>query len=695
MSKRDFLLEIGLEEIPARFVDGAIQQLEDKVKRWLEENNIHFELVTPYATPRRLALLIQGMAEKQEDIKEEVKGPAKKIALDEQGNWSKAAQGFAKSQGVATEDFYFQELKGVEYIYATKEIKGIETRELLPQLQDLIIGMTFPKNMKWGTHEQRFVRPLRWIVALFGQEIIPITITNITSGNISEGHRFLGERIQIEVPSEYEKQLLGQYVIASVSERRKSIQAQITMLAEEKGWVVPVDQELLDEVVHLVEYPTALSGSFDADFLQIPQEVLITSMKENQRYFPVQDQEGKLLPHFITVRNGGVDGEGIVVRGNEKVLRARLADARFFYEEDKKLKIEVALAKLDQVVFHEELGTIGDKVKRIKEFSSQLSTALNLSSQTAQFVSRTAEICKFDLVSQMVYEFPELQGRMGQEYAYLAGEDQEVANAIFEHYLPRFAGDILPASEIGAIVSVADKLDTIVGSFGLGIVPTGSQDPYGLRRQATGIVQIILDRKWELSLDQLFQLAIEHFQAKELLKRDRQEVLQDLQQFFQLRIKNRLQEQGIRYDVIDAVSEHQNIDLDSVFKKAEVLAAKVEEPEFKLWVETFTRVNNLAQKHAWIEGAVNEQLFEKDVERELYRAIQEAQSACSQKTNEKEWAEALAELGKLKAPIDQFFEQVMVMVEDEKIRQNRMTLLQQISKLVQHYADFSKIVFPS
>ena len=692
MSKKDFLLEIGLEEIPARFVDGAIKQLEEKMIQWLSTHKISFDQVIPYATPRRLALLVQGMAEKQEDVKEEAKGPAKKIALDDEGNWSKAAQGFARSQGVSTDEFYFKELKGVEYIFVTKEQKGVETRELLPQLQELILGLNFPKNMRWGSYEQKFVRPLRWLIALFGEELIPFSITNIETNRISAGHRFLGKSVQINEPKDYASVLREEFVIASVEERKSLILSQIDQLAKEKGWNIPIDQDLLAEVVHLVEYPTALYGSFDPDYLQIPQEVLITSMKENQRYFPVQDQNGQLLPYFVTVRNGVDDPQGIVVKGNEKVLRARLADARFFYEEDKKLKIDQALSKLESVVFHEELGTIGDKIRRIREVALKISDSLKLAEGSRKLVERTATICKFDLVSQMVYEFPELQGRMGQEYALLAGEKEEVANGIFEHYLPRFAGDRLPASEVGAVVSVADKLDSIIGSFGIGIVPTGSQDPYGLRRQASGIVQIILDRKWNLSLEELFSLGLETMQTRNLMKREEEDVLHDLETFFFLRMKNRMQEQGIRYDIIDAILENKNDRLDRLFARAEVLSEVVDNPEFKQWVETFTRVNNLASKKDG-EYNINTQLFEKDVEHQLYTDLQKTETSFTQFAKDDKWKEALKTLAELKPSIDAFFDQIMVMVEEEEIRNNRLALLNEISVLIRRFADFSKIVF--
>lgn len=695
MSKRDLLLEIGLEEMPARFVSPAARQLQDKVVSWLEEQRINFSEVQSYATPRRLALLIREMAEMQQDQVEEAKGPAKKIAQDAEGSWTKAAEGFARGQGASPADLYFKEVNGVEYVFLTKETKGNATLEILPQLEQIIKSMTFPKNMRWGTQELKFVRPIKWLVALFGSEVIPFQIAGIHTGNETYGHRFLGSKVTIEQPSEYERALLGQHVVADPKQRRKAIVSQIEELEAFHGWTIPIDEELLEEVTHLVEYPTALSGEFDADFLNIPQEVLITSMKEHQRYFPVRDAAGKLMPHFVTIRNGGIDPTGIVARGNEKVLRARLADARFFYEEDKKLEISTALGKLEQVVFHEELGTVGDKIRRIGDVAHVLSERLQLSAEVQKKVKRTAEICKFDLVSQMVYEFPELQGRMGQEYAILAGEDQEVAQGIYEHYMPRFAGDELPQTTNGAVVSVADKLDTIVGCFSIGIVPTGSQDPYALRRQATGIVQIMLQEKWEVTLAELFKIALDIFEARQVLKRSRAEIISDLEQFFALRIKNRLQEEGIRYDMIEAVSQNIQVELNSIFTKAIILQERFETEGFKALLEAFNRVNNLAQKAPEVETPITPTRFEHQAEHDLYQAYQQVEQEFGAGEREQDWEQAFASLAKLQQPIESFFENVMVMAEDEQVRVNRLALLKQIAKLIFAYADFSAIVFSS
>ncbi|WP_108996261.1 glycine--tRNA ligase subunit beta, partial [Paenibacillus agaridevorans] len=550
---KDLLLEIGLEEVPARFVRAAMNQLKEKTAKWLAENRIGHGEVEAYATPRRLAVIVREVGEKQADSNEEAKGPSRKIAQDDSGNWSKAALGFARSQGVEPEQLYFQELSGVEYVYARKSSIGAPTDSLLSEgLSMLITSMSFPKNMRWGAYDLKFVRPIRWLVALFGDSVVPFEIAGVETGRITRGHRFLGEEANIATPADYKEALRQQQVIVDVEERETLIVSQIKGLSEEKGWNIAIKDDLLEEVLFLVEYPNVLFGTFDSTFLQIPQEVLITSMREHQRYFPVLDETGKLLPFFVTVRNGDTRSIDLVAKGNEKVLRARLSDAKFFYAEDHKLTIDHALSKLENIVYHEELGTVADKVCRITDISKLISDALQVEAEQAARVARAAAICKFDLVSQMVYEFPELQGIMGEDYAKKAGEHDSVAKAVNEHYQPRFSGDAIPSGLEGAIVSLADKIDTIVGCFSVGIVPTGSQDPYALRRQAAGIVQILLGQNLKLTLGELYEIGLSVHEARGL-KRAAADIREDLNDFFSLRVKNWLSEQGNRYDVVDAV----------------------------------------------------------------------------------------------------------------------------------------------
>lgn len=689
MSKRDLLLEIGLEEMPARFVAQAATQFKEKVEKWLAQERLPFDQITSYETPRRFAVLVSGLAEKQPDRNDEAKGPARKIAQDEAGNWSKAAQGFARSNAVEVDQLYFKEVNGVEYIHARKSEAGKETKDLLPQLSDVIAGMSFPKNMRWGANELKYLRPIRWMVALFGEELIDLEIAGIHAGRITRGHRFLGKEVELGSPDEYVSKLAEQYVVANPEERRATIVEQIRRMEQEQGWKIPMDEGLLDEVVHLVEYPTALFGTFEEEFLSIPREVLVTSMREHQRYFPVENAEGQLLNHFVTVRNGDSRALENVAKGNEKVLRARLSDARFFYEEDQKLSIESCTKRLESIVFHEELGTIGDKVRRVRKTAAQIADKLAISQAEAQQVDRIAEIAKFDLVTNMVGEFPELQGIMGEDYARKAKESDVVARGVFEHYLPRFAGDQMPGSTQGAIVSMADKLDTIVGCFAIGIVPTGSQDPYGLRRMAAGIVSILIERNWTLSLEQLWDAALSAYAEQGVNKRTADEVKKDLIDFFALRLKNVLQENGIRYDVIDAVLSANVSLVPAVLAKAKALMAAVaSDEEYKLIVEQFNRVNNLAQKAT--ADDVNESLFAEQVERDLYTAYQSVSKEIESLDDQEK---VLASLATLKEPIKSFFDQVMVMAEDPAVRANRLGLLLRLSRLIFGYADFAKLVF--
>jgi len=689
---KDLLLEIGLEEVPARFVRGAMEQLKDKTEKWLEAGRLAYDEVRAYATPRRLTVHVVGLADKQEDRNEEVKGPARRIAQDETGAWSKAALGFSRSNGVEPDALFFKELGGVEYVYANKSSKGVETASLLPEaLPAIVTSLTFPKNMRWGAHELRYVRPIRWLVALHGEEVVPFEIAGVASGRMTRGHRFLGVETELAKPADYVDQLRGQHVIADVAEREAAIVQGIRDMSEQRGWHIAVKEDLLEEVLFLVETPTVLGGSFDPAFLDIPQDVLITSMREHQRYFPVLDGEGKLQPHFVTVRNGDALSLDVVARGNEKVLRARLSDAKFFYEEDKRLAIADAMAKLENVVYHEELGTVADKVRRMRAIADQLARHLLASDDVIADVSRAADICKFDLVTQMVYEFPELQGIMGEDYARKAGEREAVACAIREHYSPRHAGDRPPASQTGAIVGIADKIDTIVGCFSIGIVPTGSQDPYALRRQAAGIVSTILEHRMELTLSELFDIAFEIHAARGF-KRELYDIRRDLEEFFSLRVKNVLAEQEIRYDVVDAVLGSGNSDVRRTLLRAHALQkrAAADAIAFKPAVEAFNRVCNLAAKSE--SRQVDALLFAEPAEGALFEAWQAAHGAFLTAVAETRMDDALSALASLSDRIAAYFEAVMVMADDEAVRSNRLAVLGLIADDIRSFAEFSKLV---
>jgi len=689
----DLLLEIGMEEVPARFVRGAMDQLEAKTAEWLEASRIAFESIEAYATPRRIAVLARGVAERQADVREEVRGPARKIAVDESGNWTKAALGFARSQGVQPDELYFKETGGVEYVYAMKSGEGKPTAELLPEgLKGIIASMTFPKSMRWGSHDLRFVRPIRWIVAMYGERVVPFEIAGVTSGNVTRGHRFLGADAVLAKPAEYAEKLREQYVLADVDGRKAEILKQIGALERERGWNIAVPDDLLEEVLFLVEYPTVLYGSFDPAFLDIPQEVLITSMREHQRYFPVFDGEGRLLPHFVTVRNGDATSIDVVRRGNEKVLRARLSDAKFFYEEDRKLTIGEALGKLETIVWHEELGTMGDKARRIRRMADAVASRVTDDAAVRADISRAADICKFDLVTSMVYEFPELQGIMGEDYARKRGEREAVCRAVNEHYRPRHAGDGPPEGLVGAVVGIADKVDTIVGCFSIGIVPTGSQDPYALRRQAAGVVQTLLAHKLPVTLGELFGIALDLYEERGL-KRGRDEILRDLYEFFGLRVRNVLSEAGIRYDVADAVMASGFDDPLLAVKRAEAVAEAVARGDaFKAVNDAFNRVCNLAAKAG--HANVDPSLFEDEAERRLHEAHASARVRAGEALEAGDPARALEALAEMKDPINAYFDRVMVMTDNPAVRDNRLAQLAAVAADIRRIADFTKIVWP-
>ncbi|MFT9596265.1 glycine--tRNA ligase subunit beta [Mesobacillus sp.] len=689
MTKRNLLLEIGLEEMPARFITDSMNQLASKVENWLETNNIGFEAIKLYSTPRRLALLVLNVDERQEDSEEEAKGPAKKIAISEQGEWSKAAIGFTRGQGLTVEDIYFKEVNGVEYAHVKKFIKGQETFELLVDLKAIISGLTFPKNMRWADLELRYIRPIKWLVAMFGNDIIPFEIAGVQTGNITRGHRFLGEgEIQLSDPQEYEEALLGQYVVADAEKRKDAITSQLEKIEDENGWVVPVDEDLLEEVTNLVEYPTALYGRFEEEYLEIPGEVLITSMKEHQRYFPVKSLSGELLPHFITVRNGDHLHIEKVARGNEKVLRARLADAAFFYKEDQRMQIDAALEKLKNVVYHEDIGTIAEKSERVRKLVELVAERLDFAPDVIKIADRAAQISKFDLVSQMVYEFPELQGIMGEKYALQKGESPEVAVAINEHYMPRNADDSIPGSPAGALVAIADKLDTIVAFFSLGIIPSGSQDPYALRRQAAGIVQTLIEKKWNISLENLVGLSLNLVSEAGISKRTDEEVYHDLIQFFKLRVKHLLQEKGIRYDLIDAVLGGEIGIVSGMIEKAEALQAASGDEGFKESMEALSRVLNIASKKD-VLGDIDPERFENEYEQRLYEKYLELGQKAEDGLDAASYYQLLVDI---KPEINDYFEHTMVMSDKQDVRENRLNQMAALAALIMKLAKVNDIL---
>lgn len=691
MSK-DLLYEIGTEEIPAKYMPSTLEQVKNIAVSLFNANRIGYEEVKTYGTPRRIVLYVKNMAENQDDLEELVKGPSKKAAYDEKGNPTKALLGFLKGRKAELGDVFIKELSGVEYIYCKKHEKGKPVQEVLRKLlPDIMTSIVFPKSMKWGNKSFRFARPVRWLVPIFGDELVEFDKDGIKCSRLTKGHRVLSKGdIEIYNVSEYFGKLREGFVIADQDERRESIRKQCEELARQKGGEVLMDEELLEEVVYLVEYPTALMGSFEEEYLKLPKEAVITPMKEHQRYFPVTDGKGKLLNYFITVRNGGSEHLDVVRYGNEKVLKARLADAKFFYDEDRKVPLDNCVEKLKNVVFQETLGTIYEKTERIKRICVYLAETLGITGDSMENLLRSAHLCKGDLVTNMVKEFDELQGIMGREYALLQGENPEVADAIKEHYMPRFAGDNTPETLNGAILSIADKIDTICGCFSIGIQPTGSQDPYALRRQAIGITSIVLDRKLHMGLNDLCNTALMAFEEKGVLKGDMKDIRKDVIEFFRQRFKNVMIDGGFEHDVVDAVINAGFDDILDAKLKIQVLAEWKYKAEFADIQASFNRVSNLASKAK--SADINTELFTEKAERDLFHAFAGINSEYDENNESREYDKALKLLITLKKPIDDFFDSIMVMVEDEDIRNNRLGLLRKIADMMNKLADLGAIV---
>lgn len=684
MSKT-LLLEIGTEEVPAHVMPGILSQLKENAAKTFEELRIEYKNIKTLGTPRRSALLVEGLAEQQADLSKENRGPAVNIAFDADGNPTKAAQGFARGQGVKPEELVTKD----GYVYAMVHEKGGQTADLLGEtLKGLVDGLNFPNNMHWADLDYKFIRPLRWLVALYGQDVIDFEVANVKSGRTSRGHRFLSEGdFEIANAEDYVEACRKASIIVDQNERCEMIRHQIAEVAAANGGQAEVNEDLLEEVLYLVEYPTALCGKFDEKYLALPAEAVITPMRDHQRYFPVL-KDGQLLPLFITIRNGGKEHLETVQHGNERVLRARLEDAQFFFDEDRKKTLEQHGEKLKTVVFQDGLGTIYDKALRLEVLAGYIADAIGANEQDKKDAVRAAKLAKADLVTGMVTEFTELQGVMGREYALLDGETKAVAQAIDEHYMPRFAGDSQPASVAGRIVSLADKIDTIVGTFSRGLIPTGSQDPFALRRQALGIVNMLKEAQYHISLSHLVAKAMELLKIADA---GQQAKLQnDVADFMKLRLKNVLADAGIRYDVVDAVFVAVD-DIYGVFLRAQAVNEAVKQ-DMEKTIQAFVRTGNIARKAEDVQAAVETGLLAEQVEKDLYKAYEDAASKVEKEVAAQDYAGAIATLSQLAAPIDAFFDGVMVMDKDEKIKNNRLGLLKLVDNLVCQVADFSKIV---
>ncbi len=687
-----FLMEIGLEEIPAHVVTPSAAQLVEKTEKFLKEQRMDFDEVQTYSTPRRLTVKVTGLADKQPDIQEEAKGPAKKIAYDKDGNWSKAAQGFARGQGVSVDDIFFKELKGTEYVYVKKFIEGKVAADVMQGMRDVAMDLKFPTMMRWGTNDFQYVRPIRWIVAMLDDQVIPFKILNIESGNVSQGHRFLGKPVELKSADDYVEALRAEKVIVDAAERKSMIRGQINDLAQKNNWKIVIDEDLLEEVNNLVEYPTVFAGSFDEKYLSVPDQVLITSMKDHQRFFYVTDQNGKLLPNFVSVRNGNTEYLENVVQGNEKVLTARLEDAKFFYEEDQKQSIADYVERLKKVMFHDKIGTIYEKMARVRLLAAQIGKFVGLNDQELADLDRAAQIYKFDLVTGMVGEFAELQGVMGEIYARLQGENDNVAAAIREEYMPTSAEGELPTTKVGAVLSIADKIDSIQAFFAAGMIPSGSNDPYALRRQALGIVRIALARNWKLSVPMMLKFVENAMNErpdlyKNIMPGDEQK---DMQQFIIDRLAQIMNgDKQLRHDVLDTVVANPENAFVDIEEAAKILGKHLEDDDFKETIEALTRVGRMAKKAPNFEddAVLKAELFENESEKKLAEAVKKVATAFEQADLE----EKFNQLASLKDPITDYFDSTMIMAKDEDVKQNRLLQLKQIADLTKDFGELDNL----
>ena len=686
MSTKELFLEIGTEEIPAGFIPRAMAEMEAMITRELTNARLAFGEVRTLATPRRLALVVKGIPAVQPDAEITATGPSKKAAYDAEGKPTKAAEGFARGQGVDVSALQIISTEKGEYLAVTKQETGRPTFELLAEiLPGLIANIPFKKSMRWGDLDVRFARPIHWIVALFDGIVVPFSFGNIESGTVSRGHRFMANTtFPVRDFAHYQEECERHFVIVDPERRKEIIRRETHRVAIAAGGHLLPDEELLDQVIYLVEYPSAVAGTFSPEFLKVPKEVLITSMRSHQRYFSIVDGQGRLMPGFITINNTLTEDPSIVVKGNERVLRARLSDARFFFEEDQKVKLDERVESLKKVVYQQKLGTSFEKMERFKILATGLAAQINpaVSAQTA----RAAWLCKADLVSGMVGEFPEVQGIMGREYALLEGEDVAIANAIAEHYLPVQAGGELPASDIGAFVSIADKLDTICGCFGVGLIPTGAADPYALRRATIGIIAIILNKGYHIPLTSLINQSLELLSAK--LNRPKEQVANDVLEFFRARFVN-LMSNDYPNDAVDAAVAAGFNDLVDVKARIAALAEFKNHPDFEPLAVAFKRVGNIIKDGT--DAPVDPALFQDTAEGGLYEAFQAVKSSVDAKVSEGYWLEALTGIATLRGPVDTFFDKVMVMAEDERVKTNRLALLTAIARMFNRIADFSRI----
>lgn len=685
---RDILLEIGTEEIPASYLPPALKQIRQLAQKELSAQRIAHGQIRSYATPRRIVLHVEKVDEKQKSSVKEVLGPARSVAFDEKGRPTRAAEGFAKGQGIKVGELKIVSTPKGEYVAAVKAEASMPTAKILPQVMPRVItSIHFPKFQRWGYLSLRFPRPIRWIMCLYGEKVVSFDLEGIKSGRMMRGHRFMAPGpFEIRDVKEYFRQVKKAKVILDQEKRKEMIREGVMEAAKAVGGVPILDEDLLDEVTYLVEYPVVITGSYEKKYLKLPREVLVTSMSSHQRYFSVTNSRDRLLPYFITISNNRTRDNRVVAMGNERVLRARLEDAMFFFQEDLKVPLEKRVEELKDVVFQEKLGTSWEKMERFSSLARFI--AERTAPDSGGEVKEVALLCKGDLVTQMVGEFAELQGVMGREYALAEGKDRTVADGILEHYYPRFSGDRTPGTVGGAAVSIADRMDTICGCFGIGITPTGTADPYGLRRHALGIISILMDRQWHLSLVDLMNESLGLLKVK--LDIQESQVLPGLEEFFRGRLQNLFTGRGKRHDLVTAVLERYWNDPVDAVARIEALAAFSQKSGFTDLMLSFKRVMNIIPDD--FKGTVHEDLAAHPEEKKLLEASTSVGTKVESLLEKGEYLKVLNSLARLKKPVDDFFDGVLVMDKDAQVKDNRLAILAEVSGLFAQVADFRKVV---
>ena len=687
---KSLLLEIGLEELPAQYVRTSSEQLATRVEEFFKQENLSFESVEAFATPRRLAVRVNGLEEEQEDRVEIFKGPSLAIAKKD-GAWTKAAEGFVRGKGLTTDDIYVETIKDVDYIHVKQLLQGKSTKEVVKKLSSVITDMKFPVTMRWAAHTFEYLRPIHWIVALYGEEVIEeIQVLDVKAGRVSRGHRFLGKDTEIASPEQYEKALAEQFVIVNQDERKALVRKQIEELAAKNAWTVPIDEELLEEVSSILEYPTAFAGTFDEKYLVVPEPVLVTSMKEHQRYFVVYNAQGELQPYFISARNGNDYMIENVAKGNQKVLTARLEDALFFYEEDKKVPMTAFLKKLETLNFHAKIGSMTEKMTRVQLLVGRIASELNVDAKDIQTAQRAAAIYKFDLVTNMVGEFPELQGIMGEIYAKNYGETPEVARAIREHYMPISADGELPSSVPGALLAIADKLDTFLSFTAAGMLPTGSNDPYALRRQVMGLVQIVEAFDWHLEIEEFAKLLL-GLDYAEFIEDKKEDVQAFVLGFIRERLAQRMTTVTKRHDIIEAVLNSNSKSVPEQMKAVAVLEKKVSNAAIKDITEALNRVINISAK-GFAEARHSSEYSLDKVKTESERQLVESIATLRKDFENYSAQEKFAAFASITPKIHEFFNENMVMVDNEEIRTNRLRFLRELALMILEFADFTELI---